>query len=117
MLGNETDDIINKLFESFLDNYQKEEQIMRRGSDFIFESVDLLFYSLHKTSLERGESYINSTEWLINKRATINPKNDDDNCIQYVITAELNHQNVRNNPERISKIKPFINQYNWKDKY
>ena len=39
MVGNETDNIIRELFESFLDNYQKEEQIMRGGSDFIFESV------------------------------------------------------------------------------
>ena len=33
---NNTDDIIKELFESFLDNYQKEEQIMRGRSDFIF---------------------------------------------------------------------------------
>ena len=32
MWGNETDNIIKKLFESFLDNYQKEEQIIRGGS-------------------------------------------------------------------------------------
>ena len=31
------------------------------------------------------------------------------------ITAPLNHQNIDNNPERISKLKPFINNYNWKD--
>ena len=49
--GNETDDIMKELFESFLNNYQKEEQIMRRGSDFIFESDELLDYHLYKTSL------------------------------------------------------------------
>ena len=42
MMGNKINDIINELFKSFLDNYQKEEQIMRGGSDFIFESVELL---------------------------------------------------------------------------
>ena len=31
---------------------------------------------------------------------------------QYSITATLNHQNVGNHPERISNIKPFIDQYN-----
>ena len=60
MLGNETDNIIKELFESILDNYQKEEQIMRGGSDFIFESAELLDYKLHKTSLKRGGSYIES---------------------------------------------------------
>ena len=41
MLGYETDDIIINFFESFLNNYQKEEQIMRGASDFVFESVEL----------------------------------------------------------------------------
>ena len=45
-----------------------------------------------------------------------NPKNENyDNCFQYALTVALNHQNIKNHPEIISKIKPFINQYNWKD--
>ena len=40
-LGNDTSNIINKLYESFLSNYQKEEQILRNGSNFVFESVDV----------------------------------------------------------------------------
>ena len=71
--SNETDDIIKELFKSFLNNYLKEEIILRKGSGFIFESVDLLSYTFHKISLKRGKSYIKSPEWVINKRATINP--------------------------------------------
>ena len=70
-------------------------------------------YSVHKISLKREKSYIKSPEWVINKRATINPKNKDNKCFQYSITVALNHQNIENHPERISNIKPFINQYNW----
>ena len=88
---------------------------MRKGSDFIFENVELLDYRLHKISLKRGKSYIESPEWLRSKRATINLQNNDDKCFQYALTVELNHQNIRNNSERISNIKPFINQYNLKD--
>ena len=88
---------------------------MRKGSDFIFESVELLDYRLHKISLKRGKSYIESPEWLRNKRATINLQNNDDKYFQYALTVELNHQNIRKNSERISNIKPFINQYNLKD--
>ena len=112
-LGNETDDIVRRLISSFLNNYQKEEIILRNGSNFVFESVDLLSYHIHKTSLKRGKSYIKSPEWVINKRATINPKNKDNKCFQYSITVALNHQNIENHPERISNIKPFIDQYNW----
>ena len=63
--------------------YQKKLEERMKGSDYVFENVDLLYYSLHKTRLRRGGSYIKSSEWLTNKRATINPKNDkDDNCFQ-----------------------------------
>ena len=111
--GNETNDIIKRLFKSFLTNYQNEEKILRNGSNFVFESVDLLSYHIHKTSLKRGKSYIKSPEWILNKRATINPKNKDNKCFQYSITAALNHQNIENHPERISNTKPFIDQHNW----
>ena len=46
--GNETDDIIKRLLSSFLNNYQKEETILRIGSGFVFESVDLLSYHFQK---------------------------------------------------------------------
>ena len=113
-LGNETNEITNRLFESFLSNYQKEEKILKNGSYFVFESVDLLVYHIHKTNLKRGKSYIKSSEWILNKRAIINPKNKDNKCFQYVITAALNHENFGNHPERISNIKTFIDQYNRK---
>ena len=111
--GNETDDIIKGLLNSFLNNYQKEDTVLREGSGFVFESVDLLSYTFHKTSLKRGKSCIKSFEWVLRKRAVINKKNKDNRCFQYSITAALNHQNIENHPERISNIKTFINQYNW----
>ena len=82
-LGNETDEIIKRLINYFLNNYQKEELILRNGSNFVFESVGLLPYHIHKTSLKRGNSYIKSPEWLANKKAIINPKNVDNRCFEY----------------------------------
>ena len=112
--GNETVEIINGLLKSFLSNYQNEEKILRNESNFVFESVGLLEYHIHKTNLKRGKSHPKSPEWILNKRTTINPKNKDNKCFQYSITVALNHQNIENHPERISNIKPFIDQYNWK---
>ena len=111
--GNETNDIIKGLLNSFLNNYQKEETILRNGSGFVFESADLVSYHVHKRSLKRGKSYIKSPEWLINERATINSKNKDNKCFQYSKILALNHENIESHPERISNIKPFIDQYNW----
>ena len=45
--GNETDDIIKGLLSSFLNNYQQEETVLREGSGFVFESVELS-YIFHK---------------------------------------------------------------------
>ena len=112
VMGSKTDEIIKELFESLLQRYQEGLEESMKGSEFIFDSVNLLHYHLQKTSLKRtGSSYIDSPEWLKNKKATINPKNNDDNCFQYALTVALNYQNIKKDPQKISKIKPFINKY------
>ena len=77
MQGEDTNAIIREIFRSFLHNYQQELKMIK-GSDFVFESVDLLDYKLHRVRLKRGGSYIKSPKWLLNKGATINPKNEND---------------------------------------
>ena len=72
-------------------------------------------YDFNKISISRGGSYIDSPKWLRNKKSTINPKNDDYKCFQYAVTLALNLDKINSHPERISKIKPFIEQYNLKD--
>ena len=86
-----------------------------RVSEFVFDNVDSLYYKRHKISLNRGGSYIDSPKWLKNKKATINPKNHDDKCFQYALTVVLNHEQIKKDPQKITKIKPFINQYSRKE--
>ena len=92
MMGDETDDIIKELFESLLQNYQKALEESMKESEFFF-----------------------SPKWLKNKEATINPKNNDNNCFQYASTAALNHKQIKIYPDRISNLKLFIAQHNWKE--
>ena len=115
MMGSETDEVIEEIFKSFLQRYQEGLEESIRGSDFIFDSADLLYYDLNKISLSRGGSYIDSLKWLKNKKATMNPKSKDDKCFQYALTVALNYEQIKSHPERISSIKPFIDQYNWKE--
>ena len=49
MMNSKTDDIINGLFKSLLQKYQEELAESIRGSEFIFDSVDLLRYHLKKS--------------------------------------------------------------------
>ena len=85
------------------------------GSEFEFDGVNFLYYDFNKISLNRGGSYIDSPKWLKDKKSTMHPINNDDKCFQYAVTLALNLDKIRKNPQRISKIKPFIDQYNWKD--
>ena len=84
-------------------------------SDFEFDGFNFLYYDFNKISINRGGSYIDSPQWLKNKKSTISPINNDYKCFQYAVTLALNLHKIRKNPQRISKIKPFIDQYNWKD--
>ena len=116
MIGSDTNEVIEDLFKSLLQRYQENLEEKMRGSEFGFDGVNALYYDLNKTSLNRGGSHMESQKWISAKRATINPKNKkDDKCFQYALTVALNHEKIKENPERISKIKPFINQYNWSD--
>ena len=114
-MRSETNDIIEELRKSLLQKYQEGLEESMIGSKFICDSVHLFYYYLQKTSLNRKRSsYINSSTWLKNKKPTINPKNNDNNCFQYALTVALNYQNIKKDLQRISKIKPFIN-LPWKE--
>ena len=85
-----------------------------RGKDFIFDSVQLMYYKCHKVNFKRGGSYADSADLIKNKKATISPKNEGDKCFQYVVTVCLNYGEIELHPERVSNIEPFINKYNQK---
>ena len=115
MNGSDTDEIIKGLFESFLQKYEENLQEKMRGSDFEFDGVNFLYYDFNKISINRGGSYIDSPKWLKDKKSTINPKNNGHKCFQYAVTLALNLDKIKKDPQRISKIKLFIEQYNWTD--
>ena len=115
MIGSDTNEVIKELFKSFLKRYQEGLQEKMRGCDFAFERVNLMYYDFNKISLNRGGSYIEPAKWIKDKQSTINPKNDDYKCFQYAVTVALNYDKINNNPQKVSKIKPFIDQYNWND--
>ena len=89
-----------------------------KDSEFVFNYVHLLYDKWHKINLNRGGSYINSPDWIKNKKATINSINKKDNkCFQCAITVALNHEEIRKHSERLAKFKRFVNKYNWEGIY
>ena len=97
IMGNETDEIAKELFESLLQKYQELLKNKMRGSEFVFDSIDLLHYNLHKISLNRSGSYIDFPKWLKNKKATINPENNYDKSFQHAVTVALNYEQIIKN--------------------
>ena len=85
-----------------------------KNSDFIFDCVNLLHYKCHKINLKHCSLYLDSPDWMKNKKATINPINDDSKCFQYAATIALSHAKRAKNSQRISKVEFFINKLNWK---
>ena len=113
MSGSETEEIMEKLIMILLKKYQDNLQNKMKGSDFIFNGVNYLFYDLNRITISKGGSNIKSPKWLKDKKYTINQKNNDTKCFQYATTLALNFNNIDKHHQRISKIKPFIDNYNW----
>ena len=55
-------------------------------------------------------SELNSLQWLWGKKEAII---NNDKCFKNTLDDALNYQTIKTNPERISKLKRYINKYNW----
>ena len=60
-------------------------------------------------------SELNSLGWLRGKKEAIinNNNNNNNNDFQNALDDALNYQTIEKDPQRISKLKPYINKYNW----
>ena len=115
MIGSETEEITEKLIMLLLRKYQDNLQNKMRGSDFIFNGVNYLFYDFNRITISKGGSYVESPKWLKDEKCIVNQKNNDNKCFQYATTLALNFNKIDRNHQRISKIKSFIDNYNWND--
>ena len=76
-----------------------------KGSDFIFNYINLLYYKSHKRNPNHGLSYIDSPDWIKNKKVAINSIDKKGNeCFQYAVTVALNHEELKKYPQRKQKI-------------
>ena len=75
-----------------------------KGKDFVFDYADFLYCKCHKINLKRDGSYIDSPDWIKNKKSTCNPAN--------AVTVVLHQKDMGKKSESISTIHPFIDEYN-----
>ena len=58
-------------------------------------------------------SELNSLAWLRGKIEAIINNSNNNNDFQNTLDDALNYQTIEKNPQRISKLKPYINKHNW----
>ena len=56
-----------------------------KGSEFVFNQVQLLYYNCDKINPNYGGSCINSPDWIKNKKATINYVKKGNKLFQYTV--------------------------------
>ena len=83
------------------------------NSRFRFYEVLFLDISFHWLNLTRGSSYLLLPDWIAQKKVIINPQNDDEECFKWAVIAEENFNEIGRNPQHISNLMKFIDNYDW----
>ena len=65
----DTDEVIDELFKSLCSRYQANLETSMRGSDFIFDSLQLMYYKCHRVNSIRGGLYIDSPDCIEKKKS------------------------------------------------
>ena len=71
MINGKTNKVIKKLFKLLVNRYQNNLEKLMKGSKFVFDYVYLLYCKCHKINPNCGRSFIDSLDWIKNKKATI----------------------------------------------
>ena len=112
IIGCETEEVAENLIMQLLQKYQDNLQNKMKGSDFIFNGINYLYYDLNRITISKGGSYIESSKWLKDKKCTINQKNIDNKCFQYALmfsTLTLNHDKInRETLKEYQKLNPLL---------
>ena len=90
--------------------YKSEHNYNRENTAHLLminDDDEKYYYFAVKSKLE-----LYSSEWLKSKKESVI---NEDNCFQNALNDSLDYQRIKKDLQKISKLKPYINQYNWKD--
>ena len=109
---NDKNEIVTAMIEHMA---QQIENPALRNSKFVFDRVLHMDVDFHRLNLTRGSSYVSLPDWLMKKKAIINPKNSDMECFKWAVIAAMKWEEIGNNPERVSKLKRYEGEFDWSD--
>ena len=109
---NDKNEIVTAMMEHMA---QQIENPTLRNSKFVFNRVLHMGIDFHRLNLTRGSSYVPCPDWLMKKKAMINPKNSDMECFKWAVIAAMKWEEIGNNPERVSKLRRYEGEFDWSD--
>ena len=108
--GSDAEGILKSMFAHIK---TQVEHLALPKSGFTLDHIMHLDIDFHKLELTRGASHIELPKWIAEKKAVINPKNEDEECFKWAVVASLHHEAIEKDPQRVSKLRPFAERLNW----
>ena len=109
---NDKSEIVTAMIEHMA---QQIENPALRNSKFVVDRVLHMDIDFHRLNLTRGSSYVLLPDWLMKKKAIINPKNSDMECFKWAVIAAMKWEEIGNNPARVSKLRRYEGDFDWSD--
>ena len=100
-----TEDIETFLKEAYAQLDKHVEKFTSNGSGWILDNVLSLSVNIAKYQPLKGSSYIELPKYLKDKKAIVNVKNQDDECLKWALLAALHP--VKKDPQRVNKYMQF----------
>ena len=105
---------MNKIVSQMISHMaQQIENPALSDSKFVFDEVLHMDVNFHRLNLTRGSGYLPLPDRLAQKVAIINRKNSDLECFKWAIIAAMRWEEIGRDPQRISKLKRFEDDFDW----
>ena len=107
---NDKNEIVTAMIEHMA---QQIENPALRNSKFVFDRILHIDIDFHRLNLTRGSSYIPLPDWLMKKKAIINPTNSDMECFKWAVIAAMKWEEIYRDHQRVSKLKRYEKEFDW----
>ena len=107
---NDKSEIVTAMIEHMA---QQIENPALRNSKFAFDRILHIYIDFHRFKLTRGSSYIPLPDWLMKKKAIINPRNSDMECFKRAVTTAMKWEEIDRDHQRVSKLKRYEKEFDW----
>ena len=99
--------------KAFTDIEKRIEKWTREGSGWTVTKVLNVYLDFAKYTPLKGSSYLDLPDKLKSKKAIVNVKNQDNECLKWALLSALHPVEHGRNPDRVSKYKQYENELNF----